>query len=185
MRPFDYVSILLSFVISLVFAQVLTGISRMIQSGVRRPSIPALYWIGFVLFLSVDYWFSIWGLRDRRDWSFAYVSLQLLFCSLLFLVARATVPDSASDAPFDMTAFYERDRRRIMLLFLMFALCGTGLNMTLPGYATSELLAIAVAMMAMFAIAWRWSSQIVQLSVVVLHAALMTYYVIRYMPLLS
>jgi putative flippase GtrA len=185
MKPFDYVSILLSFVISLIFAQILTGISRMIQSGVRRPSIPATYWIGFVLFLSVDYWFSIWGLRNRRDWSFAYVSLQLLFCSLLFLVARATVPDTASDAPIDMTALYERDRRRIMVLFLMFSLCGTAVNLTLPGFATSELLAIAVTMMTMFAIAWRWSALKVQLSVVVLHAALMTYYVIRYVPLLS
>jgi len=185
MKAFDYISVLLSFVISLVFAQVLTGISHMIQSGVRRISIPSLYWIGFVLFSCVDYWFSIWGLHDQTGWSFIYVCWLLLFASLLFLVARATVPEASSDEPIDLTALYERDRRKIMVLFLIFTLGGVGLNMTLPGFATSELLAIVVTMMAMFGIAWRWSSHKVQLAVIVLHAALTTYYAIRYVPLLS
>ncbi|WP_425228142.1 hypothetical protein [Sphingomonas sp.] len=184
MKPFDYVSVLLSFVISLVFAQVLTGVSHMIQSGVRRLSIPLLYWISFVLFLCVDYWFSIWGLHDLKGWSFAYVSLLLVFAGLLFLVARAAVPEAASNDPIDLTALYDRDRRKIMVLFLLFSLCGLIVNLTLPGFATSELFAIAVAMMMLFAAAWRWADARAQLVIVVLHAVLMTYYAVRYEPLL-
>lgn len=185
MKAFDYISVLLSFVISLVFAQVLTGISHMIQSGVRRISIPSLYWIGFVLYLCVDFWFSIWGLRDQGGWSFLYVCWLLLFASLLFLVARSTVPEASSEETIDLTALYERNRRKIMVLFMLFSLVGVVVNVTLPGYATSELLGIALVMMALYGIAWRWKSQTVQFAVIAVHAPLLVYYTIRYEPLLS
>jgi hypothetical protein len=105
--------------------------------------------------------------------------------SLLFLVARVTVPDAASNEPFDLIARYQRDRRKIMTLFTLFALSGLVVNLTLPGFATSELLAIGVAMIALFAIAWRWDSPKVQIAVIVANTVLMTYYAVRYEPLLT
>ena len=184
MTPFDYVSVLLSFVISLVVAQVLTGISHMIQSGVKRVSIPLVYWIGYVLFNCVDYWFSIWGLRDHKGWSFQYVSLLLVFAALLFLVARTVVPETTKSEPIDLTEFYAFGRRRILALFFLYFVCGTAVNLTLPGFGSSELLLIAIALMALMAIAWRWAAPAAQWTAVVGNLVLTIYYALRYEPLL-
>jgi len=51
MSAFGYISVLLSIVISLALAHLLTGIAHMIDKGVRRFSIPLAQWIGFCLFL--------------------------------------------------------------------------------------------------------------------------------------
>lgn len=184
MKPFDYISVLLSFVISMVFAQVLTGISHLINSGVRRPVTPLWYWIGCVLFYCVDYWFSIWGLRDHRGWSFGYVCSLLVFAASLFLVGRAVVPDAPQPEPIDVTAFYERHRRRILALFFVFSAIGTIANLTLPGFATSELFGLAVVLMILLVIAWRWARPAVQWAVVAGNFVLTSYYVIHYEPLL-
>ena len=182
MSPFDYVSVLLSFVISLVVAQVLTGISHMIHSGVRRVSIPLLYWIGYVLFNCVDYWFSIWGLRDHHGLSFGYVSLLLIFAAFLFLTARAVVPESATAEPIDMTAFYDRNRRRMLGLLFCYFVLGTIVNLTLPGFASSELLAIALALMALNALAWWSPKSTIQYLVISANFILTSYYAWNYEP---
>ena len=50
MTPFEYVSVLLSIVVSLALAHLLIGIAKMIKVGIRRWSIPLLGWIGLMSF---------------------------------------------------------------------------------------------------------------------------------------
>ncbi len=75
MGPFEYISVLLSIVISLALAHLLSGIARMIENGVRRFSIPLAQWILFCLFLCVDYWFTIWRVHDVTVWTLGYSNL--------------------------------------------------------------------------------------------------------------
>ena len=50
MTPFEYVSVLLSIVVSLALAHLLIGIAKMIKVGISRWSIPLLSWIGLMSF---------------------------------------------------------------------------------------------------------------------------------------
>jgi len=94
----------MSIVVSIAIAHMLTGIAHMIRSGIVRFSFPLAQWIAFCLFLCVDYWFYIWRLNDRTDWSLAYVGLLLLQASLIYLASHLVVPERSGDVPIDMTA---------------------------------------------------------------------------------
>jgi hypothetical protein len=114
MAPFEYVSVLLSIVISIALARILTGIARMIRSGVVRFSIPLAQWIGFCLFLCVDHWFTIWRLHDQFDWSLASVLQLLIQASLIYLASHLVTPSSSGDEPVDMTEFFDGSRRNFL-----------------------------------------------------------------------
>lgn len=58
MTAFEFVSVLLSIVVSLAFTLILTGTARLIQAkGVRFSLVYAL-WVGLIVFSCVDYWIS-------------------------------------------------------------------------------------------------------------------------------
>jgi hypothetical protein len=85
MTPFEYVSVLLSMVVSLALAHLLIGITRIIKAGVSRWSIPMLGWIGFMIFLCIDYWFSVWAARNDPVWSLGFVCFLLVLGAVLFV----------------------------------------------------------------------------------------------------
>src|ERR1700688_4927954 len=126
MRPFDYISVLLFFVISLALAHLLTGIAHMIQNGIRRFSIPLVQWIGFCLFLCVDYWFSVWHAHAELVWSLPYVGLLLTQASLVFIASRLIVPGPDGERLIDLTAFYDRNRRKFMGTVLILGIVNEG-----------------------------------------------------------
>jgi hypothetical protein len=119
MQPLGYVAILLSIVISLALAHLLSGIAHMIQNGVRRFSIPFAQWILFSLFLCVDYWFYIWHLHREAIWSLPYVCLLLTQASIIFVAARLIVPSVSDDSAVDMTTFFDRNRRKYMAVVIV------------------------------------------------------------------
>jgi hypothetical protein len=184
MRPFDYVSVLLSIVISLALAHVLTGIGRMIESGVRRFSIPLAHWIGFCLFLCVDYWFSIWHVHEELVWTLGYVSLLLTQAALVYVASRLIVPATFSDRPIDLTAFFDRNRRKFMSIVIIYAIVNEATNLTLPGFGSLLLGLMVVAYIVLFSIAWIWKSQTVQLVVAAANVALTAYYAAKFVPAL-
>jgi hypothetical protein len=51
MTAFEYVSVLLSIVISLALAHLLVGVTKIIRAGVRRWSVPLVGWIGLPAFM--------------------------------------------------------------------------------------------------------------------------------------
>lgn len=84
MSSFEFVSVLLSIVVSLALAHLLTAIARMAQAKRLKLSFPLAGWIGVALFCCIDYWFSFWQARDMDVWSLGYVALWLVLAAALY-----------------------------------------------------------------------------------------------------
>lgn len=184
MEPFDYVTILLSIVISLALAHLLGGIATMIRNGVRRISLPLLHWIVFSLFLCVDYWFTIWGARSHETWSLQYVLLLLVQASGIYIIASLVVPSPHDNKPIDLTAFFEGNRRKFMGTMLVTISINEITNLTIQGFNTSLLGLMVLAWAVLFVIGWQWASQKVQLAICVINIAMTTYYAMNFIPAL-
>jgi hypothetical protein len=65
---FTYVSVLLSIVVALALTHLPAGIATLLRVHVTRFSLVHMAWVGILLFACVDYWFSIWGLREAEAW---------------------------------------------------------------------------------------------------------------------
>jgi hypothetical protein len=184
MTPFDYISVLLSIVISIALAHILTGIARMIRSGVVRFSIPLAQWIGFCLFLCVDYWFYIWRLNDQLDWSLTYVGQLLIQASLIYLASHLIVPSSSGDGPMDMTDFFDRNRRKFMSIVIILAITNEILNLSLPGFGSLHVGLLVAAWIALLSIGIYSNSPKVQLVLAATNVLLTVHYAVEFVPAL-
>src|SRR5512137_904719 len=106
MTPFEYVSVLLSVVVSLALAHLLIGITKIIKAGVSRWSIPLIGWIGVMIFLCIDYWFSIWAARNDPVWSLGFVCFLLVLGAVLFVGCWMIVPEFDGKEPVDLATHY-------------------------------------------------------------------------------
>ena len=122
---------LLSIIISLALAHLLSGIAHIIENGAKRFSLLLAQWIAWCFFLCVDYWFTIWHARDNTAWTFGYVSLLLLQAALIYIVARLVVPAPRNDEPIDLSDFFDRHRRKFMGAIATLAIVNEGTNLTL------------------------------------------------------
>ena len=184
MQSFDYIAVLLSIVISLALAHLLIGIAHMIQDGVRRFSIPLAQWILFSLFLCVDYWFYIWQLHRETLWSLPYVCLLLFQASIIFVAARLIVPAASDDAAIDMTAFFDRNRRKYMAVVIVLAAINEIINVSLPGFGSLHVGLLVAAWIVLFGVAYTWQSHRVQLAVAAANVMLTLHYAMTFVPAL-
>jgi hypothetical protein len=181
-QPFDYVAVLLSIVISLALAHLLTGIAHMIHDGIRRFSIPLAQWMLFSLFLCVDYWFYVWHLHAERLWSLAYVSLLLAQASMIFVAARLIVPAASDGSAIDMTAFFERNRRKYMAVVIALAAVNEIINLSLPGFGSLQLALLVAAWVLLFIVGWLLPANRVQLATAAANVLLTAYYAVTFVP---
>ena len=182
MQPFDYIAVLLSIVISLALAHLLTGIAHMIQNGVRGFSIPLSQWILFSVFLCVDYWFYVWHLHREANWSLPYVCLLLAQASIIFVAARLIVPAASGASAIDMTSFFDRNRRKYMAVLIVLAAVNEIINLSLPGFGSLHLGLLVLAWIVLFSLAWIWQSPRVQLVVAAANVLLTVHYAIAFLP---
>jgi hypothetical protein len=181
-QAFDYVTVLLAIVISLALAHLLTGIAHIIQDGVRSFSIPLAQWILFSLFLCVDYWFYVWHLHGESSWSLAYVSLLLAQASIIFVAARIIVPGGTNGSAVDMTAFFERNRRKYMAVVFVLAASNELINLSLPGFGSLQVGLLVAAWLFLFTVGWVFSSPRVQLAIAAANVMLTAYYAVTFVP---
>jgi len=184
MRPFDYIAVLLSIVISLALAHLLTGIACIIQNGIRRFSLPLAQWMLFCLFLCVDYWFSIWRLHEEMVWTLPYVGLLLVQAAIVFVASRLIVPIGSGDDAIDMTAFFDRNRRKFMAVVLTLAVVNEVTNLSLPGFGSLHVGLLVGAWIVILSVGWFWHSYRVQLAVAAANVALTVHYAVTFIPAL-
>ena len=156
----------------------------MINNGVVRFSIPLVQWIGFCLFLCVDYWFYIWRLKERLEWSLAYVGQLLIQASLIYLVSHLIVPSSSREEPVDMTAFFDRNRRKFMGVMVILTVMNEALNLSLPGFGSVHLGLLVLGWIVLLSIGIWSSSPRVQLALAGLNVLLTIYYAVNFVPIL-
>jgi hypothetical protein len=184
MLPFEYISVLLSIVITLALAHLLSAIAQMIDKGVRNFSIVLVQWIGFCLFLCLDYWFTIWRLHDQQDWTLVYVGQLLLLASLVYTASWLIVPSSFKDEPFDMTAFFGRNRRKFMGTVLILAILNETINLTLPGFGSLHVGLLVLSWIILLSIGIIWDSHRLHLGLAAVNVVLTIHYAMVFIPAL-
>ncbi len=99
MSLFEFLMVLVSIIVGLGIAEVLTGIARLIRC---RGSIQG-YWVHSVVvtvifFALLQQWWEIWGLRVAPEWTFHGLLMMLTGPVGLFLIAHLLFPEPMQGA---------------------------------------------------------------------------------------
>ncbi|MBV8280605.1 MAG: hypothetical protein JO347_00905, partial [Candidatus Eremiobacteraeota bacterium] len=110
MTAFDYLSVLLSIVLGLAIANVLTRLAAVVTARERVDFYwPPLAWAIWVFFISVQHWWAQWGERHTQTWSFGAFWLELLVPVDLFLLSALVLP-AVEEERLDLGEWYFRNR---------------------------------------------------------------------------
>ncbi len=93
MSSFEYVSVLLSIVLALGVAHILSGITAVIQHWRRVERYWVfLAWCVLMLLIHVGFWLNLWRFHDHPKWSAAELLYWFLCTALLFITTRLLAP---------------------------------------------------------------------------------------------
>ncbi len=124
MSLFEFLMVLVSIIIGLGIATILTGIARLIRS---RESIQG-YWVHSVVvtaifFALLQQWWEIWGLRVAAEWTFHGLLMMLTGPVGLFLIAHLLFPEPMQGA--NIREYYHGAMRPIWWLGVMTVVLAT------------------------------------------------------------
>lgn len=113
MTPFEHLSVLISIVLGLGIAQLLTNIQRIAQAGSRvRVYWLSVVWTVLIFVAQVEWWWSSFSFRDLplESWTFFYFLFILLSPVSLFLAAAFVLPEVPPGGGADLRDHYYRTR---------------------------------------------------------------------------
>src|SRR6266404_5872392 len=112
MDEFSYLSVLISVILGLAVTQILQGFRGLVLSRARiRIYWPVMVWAGLVLLVCFQNWWSMFGMRNRHDWTFQQFAMVLLQTILIYLVAGLVFPDFFGETTVDLKeSFYAHYR---------------------------------------------------------------------------
>ncbi len=180
MNTFDFVSVLLSIVVSLAFTHLLAGVARLIAAEGVKFSLTWAGWVGVLLFSCVDYWFSLWQARKTHVWTLGLVALWLLLAAALYLTVRLAVPEFDVDDGKDLVAFNARNRRKYLAAFAVTNVVGALVNLTVEAFRT-VVPTLAIYLM-IGAVAWIWPGRRAQFAALAAQYAMTIWYALNYIP---
>jgi hypothetical protein len=112
MDSFAYLSVLISIILGLGVAHLLSGFAELIK---RRGSLklwwPTLLWMITIFLIHVQTWWALFALRDVENWSFAAFLVVLLQPVCLFMMASLITPRLPADGLHDLEQLYWREHR--------------------------------------------------------------------------
>lgn len=111
MDAFSYLAVLVSVVLGLAIQQVLQGY-RALALNRRQVAVywPSIAWSVNVLIMVVQNWWSLFGLADLPEWTFAAFAALLIQTAGLYMMAGLVLPDTPPGERIDLKAHYERER---------------------------------------------------------------------------
>lgn len=120
MDAFSYLSVLLSIIIGLGMTQVLTAAGRLVRhrERVTMDWLPLL-WAALMLVIFVQVWWSSFGLRQYRDWTFVGFLLILAQTCTLYLMSAVILPEQVEEPRTDLAAHYQRQHQWFFSLLLV------------------------------------------------------------------
>ena len=135
MDAFSYLSVLLSVVLGLALASLLTGFASMVRARARI----AIYWplaaqMALLFLLQVQMWWAFFGLREVGHWSFTEFLVVLMQTVLVYLATAILVPDMGGDSPIDLKECYYREARWYFGALLLVILDSLAKNFLVTGH---------------------------------------------------
>lgn len=123
MDPFSYVSVLLSIILGLAVAQLLTGIrGHMLTRARVRPFWPTQLWAALLLLVAAQTWWAMFGLHNRTEWNFGAFAILLAQGIALYLLTGLVYPDFPHSREIDLEEHYFAQRRHFFTLLIIAAL---------------------------------------------------------------
>jgi hypothetical protein len=156
MDAFSYLSVLLSIILGLAITQILQGFRDLMQARTRlRLYWPSLLWAILLLVICVQEWWAMFGWKNYRPWTFTGFSMMLGQTVATYLAAALVLPDTRSDEPIDLRAYYYANHRWLFASFGMVVVISIGKDLVLSGSLPSppanflaQLAFIAIALVA-------------------------------------
>ena len=120
---FNYLSILISLIIGIAMAQVLTGLSRLVQARTRVVFYwPSVVWAWLFLVILIETWWSMFRLRQDQTWNFFAFLIIVAHPVGLFLICSLVLPDPgefSGDRAADLRANYFDHRHWFYALIIV------------------------------------------------------------------
>lgn len=183
MTTFEYVSVMLSIVVSLAFTHLIAGAVRLIQARGTKFSFVYAGWFLLLLFWCVDYWFSLWQARNADIWTLGFVSFLLLMATVLYAACGLAVPTEAEAAGgVDLANFHATYRRRFLGVLFVYQVLSIFGNLAVAPLQAAAL--VNVGQIALVAAAWLWGDRRVQVASIILICLLTGWYAFEFIPAL-
>ena len=132
MDAFSYLSVMISLILGLAITQVLQGFRGLMQARSRLDGYwPSVLWAFLVVVISVQAWWSMFGLRLHADWTFLEFSAVLAQATVLYLLAALVLPDAHGDTILDLHAHYEGQRRWFFSLLVILIVTSVGKSLVI------------------------------------------------------
>lgn len=111
MDEFAYLAVILAIVLGLAIAQVLVGFRGLLLTRARiKVYWPTILWAFQLLFIFVQSWWAMFGLRRHQDWTFDAFAIVLLQTVFLYMLSALIFPDFGSE-PVDLRQHYYAHHR--------------------------------------------------------------------------
>lgn len=134
MDSFEYLSVLISVIVGLAITQILQGVRALMLVRSRiRLYLPPLIWAGLLLLVAAQMWWSMFGLRDETDWTFALYGILLLQTTLLYLASGLILPDVDPTDVVDLEASYHANARWFFAVLTATALVSVWKELAVEG----------------------------------------------------
>jgi len=121
-NPFDYLNVLISIIMGLAIANLLSGIVRLMHARHRLKMYwPSLLWTAWLFVVSVQHWWSEFGLHNLKAWTFGGFLGTLFIPVDLYLLCALVLPHRDDDADIDLQEWYFKNRRGFFVLLVALA----------------------------------------------------------------
>ena len=122
MNLFTYILILTSVIYALAVAQILDGVSRLVQSpNPVKTFVPHTIWVINLFIFIFLVWWATWEFREI-EWTFPRYGYILVAPTLFFLSCSLLIPQRLSDDAVDLEAHFFRIRRLFFAAYFFGAL---------------------------------------------------------------
>jgi len=117
MDEFSYLSVLLSVILGLAVTQILQGFRGLVLSRAKvRVYWPVIAWAILLLLICVQHWWSMFGMRNRHNWTFLQFAVVLLNTVFIYMIAGLVFPDITAEKDIDLKASFYSHRTWFFLL---------------------------------------------------------------------
>jgi hypothetical protein len=180
MNPFGYVNVLISIILGLAMAKVLTGLATVITARERVDFYwPPVVWAIWIFFISAQHWWSEWSLRYTSHWTFVDFVLLLLVPVGFFLLSALVLPEREENGKLDLGEWFFRNRAWFFGVMLFLPALSIIEEIVRIGHVASMLnLAFLLAFEVVIAVALVLTSRIAQEFLCAQAAAMTVIYVV-------
>ena len=134
MDEFSYLSVLISVILGLAVTQILKGFRGILLSRARvRVYWPVIAWAALLLLICSQNWWSMFGMRNRHDWTFLQFAMVLLNTIFIYMMTALVFPDFFGAAAIDLKENFYAHRAWFFSLAFSTIVVSVGKDFVLDG----------------------------------------------------